>query len=128
MNRFPRGVLAYTSNATTTIAGGYLTGLDTTYTFAADRMYRISVAGQFSITGDIILEIHLAGTSVQRITDTRYAARASTFCNFQGMWVGTVAAGSKTARMAVSLLSGTVTNGATAASPNQLIIEDLGPA
>jgi hypothetical protein len=58
-NRFPRGVVAYTSNATQTIAGGYLTGLDTTYTFAADRMYRISVAGQFAITGNIILEIHL---------------------------------------------------------------------
>jgi len=127
-NQFPRGVVAYTSNATTTITAAILTGLNTTYTFAADRMYRISVAGAFSLTGDILCEIWLDSTTQQRIFDSRFASRASTFANIQGMWVGTVAAGSKTAKLYVTALSGTVTNGATSTMPNQLIIEDLGPA
>lgn len=124
----PWGVVAYTSNATTTISGGYLTGLNTTFTFLANRYYRISTASQYSFTGDILLEIHLDATVQQRIFDSRFATRSSTFGNFQGMWIGTVAAGSKTAKLAVTLLSGTVANGASSTMPNQLIIEDLGPA
>lgn len=128
MNRFPRGVVAYTSNATNTITAAILTGLNTTYTFAADRMYRISVAGAFSLTGDILCEIWLDSTTTQRIFDSRFASRGSTFANIQGMWVGTVAAGSKTAKFYVTALSGTVVNTATSTMQNQLIIEDLGPA
>lgn len=122
----PKGIVAYTSNATTTISGGYLTGLNTTFTFLANRYYRISTASEYAISGDILVEIHLDATSVQRIFDSRFATRASTFVNIQGMWVGTVAAGSKTAKLAVTLLSGTVSNGASATMPNQLIIEDMG--
>jgi len=92
----PKGIVAYTSNATTTISGGYLTGLNTTFTFLANRYYRISTASQYSFTGDLLLEIHLDATPQQRIFDSRFATRASTFGNFQGMWIGTVAAGSKT--------------------------------
>jgi hypothetical protein len=124
----PRGLVAYTNSTTTTISGGYLTGLNTTFTFLANRYYRISVGAQFAISGDIILEIHLDTTCVQRIFDSRFATRAAAFMNQQGMWVGTVAAGSKTAKLAVTLLSGTVTNGAASTTPNQLIIEDIGPA
>ena len=129
-NNFPRGVVAYTSNATQTIAGGFLTGLDTTYTFEADRTYKISVATSYSSTAGagLILSLNVGGTGVQRIFDNRPIAAVAGNFHVNGFWSGTVAAGSKTVKLGWSVLSGTVTNPATASIPNQLIIEDIGTA
>jgi hypothetical protein len=127
-NNFSRGIVAYTSNTTTTITSGILVGLNTTYTFEAGRTYRISTAGQWSFSGEILVNIQINGTTVQRIFDSRFAARSSTFGNIQGFWVGTVAAGSKQVTLNVNTLSGTTTNVAAATEPNQMIIEDIGTA
>ena len=122
----PKGVVAYTSNTTTTITSQFLVGLDTTFTFVANRYYRISVAGYYSITGDIVVQIYLDSTALQSIFDGRFAFRSGIQVAIQGMWVGTVAAGSKTARLRIVTLSGATANSATSTQPNQLIIEDLG--
>ena len=122
------GVVAYTNNATTTITGGILVGLNTTYTFQANRYYKISTSNGWSITGNILLQIHIDGTQKQRYFDSRFATRGESFLNTNGFWVGTVAAGSKQVTITVNTLSGTTYNTGTSVEPNQLIIEDLGPA
>ena len=129
-NNFPRGVVAYTSNATQTITAGVLVGLNTTYTFEAGRTYKISVATSYSTTAGagLILSIDVGGTVVQRIFDNRVIAATAGNLNISGFWSGAVAAGSKTVKINWSVLSGTATNPASATEPNQLIIEDIGTA
>lgn len=129
-NNFPRGVVALTSNTTTTITSNILVGLNTTYTFEAGRTYKISTAGQWTIvtSGSIILEILVDGTVVQRYFDSRFAAFGANFLNANGFWVGSVAAGSKQVQVKITVVSGTAGNSATATSPNQLVIEDIGTA
>jgi hypothetical protein len=129
-NNFPRGVVAYTSNATQTITAGVLVGLNTTYTFEAGRTYKISVFTSYSSTAGagLILALDVGGTAVQRIFDNRPIASVAGNFHVNGFWSGTVAAGSKTVKLAWAVLSGTVTNPATATEPNQLIIEDIGTA
>ena len=129
-NNFPRGVVAYTSNATQTITAGYLVGLNTTYTFEAGRTYKISVATSYSTSSGagLILYIEVEGTTVQRVFDNRPIAAIAGNFHVNGFWSGTVAAGSKTVKLGWNLLSGTGTNPAGATLPNQLIIEDIGTA
>ena len=122
----PKGVVAYKSNTTQTITSQYLVGLDTTFTFVANRYYRISVAANFVHTGNILVYIYLDATPLQIICDTSFAYRNGLGVSAQGMWVGTVAAGSKTARMRIVAVTGAVSNSADSDRPNQLIIEDLG--
>jgi hypothetical protein len=121
-------IVAYTSNATTTITAGYLVGLNTTYTFESNKYYKISVATSYSTSAGagLILAIEVDGTSKQRVIDNRVIAATAGNFNLNGFWVGTVAAGSKTVKLSWAVLSGTGTNPAAADSPNQLIIEDLG--
>jgi hypothetical protein len=128
-NNFPRGVVALTSNATQTITAGVLVGLNTTYTFEAGRTYKISTSSGWTVSGDILLEIYIAGVSVQRYVDTRSkVTSAGLFAQFNGFWVGSVAAGSKQVTIVVTVLSGAGLNVATTANPNQLVIEDIGTA
>jgi hypothetical protein len=129
-NNFPRGIVAYTSNATQTITSAFLVGLNTTYTFEANRNYKITVATSTSTSGGagLILYIDVDGTGKQRIWDNRTIAATAGNSNVNGFWVGTVAAGSKTVKLGWTVLSGTGTNAAAADLPNQLIIEDLGTA
>jgi hypothetical protein len=129
-NNFPRGVVALTSNATQTVTAGYLVGLDTTYTFEAGRNYKISISTNYTITGGsgLILALDVGGTSVQRIFDNRPIAATAGGFHVSGFWCGSVAAGSKTVRLAWAVLSGSAVNSAAATIPNQLIIEDIGTA
>ena len=124
----PKGVVALTSNATTTLAGNYLTGSDTTFTFSAGRYYKISVSNLWNSTGNALLEIELGGTRVQRYFDNRFATRPASdqFFAATGFWVGTTTAGSKTVRIKYNQISGTLTNVAIADIPNQVVIEDVG--
>ena len=130
MTNLPMGLVALTSNATTTITANYLTGSNTTFTFVANRNYRITVVNGWSSTGNCLLEIEIDGTVVQRYFDNRFATRTASdqFFNTNGVYVGSVAAGSKTVKVKVNSISGTLTNQATATAPNQVIIEDIGTA
>lgn len=121
-------IVAYTSNATTTITSAYLVGLNTTYTFESNKYYKISVATCYSITGGsgLILAIEVDGADKQRVFDNRPIAATAGNFNVNGFWVGTVAAGSKTVKLHWTVLSGSAVNAPGTDLPNQLIIEELG--
>ena len=130
MTNLPMGTVALTNTTTQTITSSYLVGVNTTFTFVANRNYRISFSGPFNTTaGSYLVSIEVNGADVNRIYDSRPTGATSTsFYIVQGFYASTIAAGSKTVKIKVTTLAGVVTNSAAADIPNILLIEDIGTA
>lgn len=124
-NRFPRGVMAVTTSTSNTITAGVLTGLTTTFTASANRLYRISVlfVSSCPASGSRVLITFTGGSA--RIID--YTNAIASFQILQGSAVQTYAAGSQTIQVTLNVVTGTITGNAGAGNGHQLVIEDIGP-
>jgi hypothetical protein len=125
-NRFPRGVMAITTSTSNTISGGYLTGLNTSFTAVANRLYRITVniSASAPVAGSRVI-ITVNGC-VCRLVD--YTNAIASFPVFYGSSTQTYSAGVQNLQVLWFNVAGsTVANGGTG-NAHQLIVEDLGPS
>lgn len=125
-NRFPRGVMALTTSTSNVIAFGLLSGLSTTFTAVANRLYKISLhIVTSSATPTSRLIVGFTGNSTRPID---YTVAVNNFENLEGFGVQTYAAGSQTINVTWALVSGAIAPAAGGGNPHQLVIEDLGPS
>lgn len=132
-NNFPRGVMQYarsTANHTITTTAADITGMTATFTAVANRLYRATFEGFYSISAtsqQVVFKITNASNVDEDMTFQDLAAGFQTIC-FQ--YVFTASAGSKTLKVRASTNTGTAS---LFGNPSDLrtfsfVVEDLGPA
>lgn len=123
----PWGHIVTTTSQSNTISGGYLTGVNTTFTAISNRRYKI--------TGHCTLEV-VSGRVILSLSSTTSGAlfrfgdlTGASYVHSEGSYVGTLAAGSHTIQIQVVIVSGT-TNGLADSTTNlhRIVVEDIGPA
>jgi hypothetical protein len=133
MNALPWGIVAIgnvTSNTTFTTAEVVLV-TSSSFTAVANRYYRITyqIPGIIGQTNEVEVGIRLTnatGTRYTKASNLTSAATAPT--SFTAIVVTTLAAGTTTIVGTGISYAGTSTLQASATSPVQLIVEDIGPA
>jgi hypothetical protein len=132
-NNFPRGVMGYaksTVDATISTGAADITAMTTTFTAVANRLYRATFEGFYSMSANSQNQFFFTnGSNVQEDMTFQDTANGqfTTIC-FQ--YIFTATAGSKTLKVRALTSAGTMTiYGATGASRSySLVVEDLGPA
>lgn len=130
-----RGVKAYaetTANQTGIASGADtdLTGLTVTFTAIAGRVYRVTCAVTFQSTaaGGIMLGVKEGAGYHQTASAYAGAVNAGITAVALRIHRGTLAAGAHTIRAMCFVGAGTGQANAGAATPNFLMVEDIGPS
>jgi hypothetical protein len=115
-----------TTSVSNVIAFGFLSGLTTTFTAVANRLYKISLhIVTSSATPGSRLIISFTGASTRTID---YTVPVNNFNNLEGFSVQTYTAGVQSINVSWALISGAVAPSAAVGNPHQIIIEDIGPS
>lgn len=128
-NRFPRGVMSYTSSTSsdTTITTEETQFTATAFTAVANRYYRITYhePDLYAGTGYFTSKIKNGATTLQTGYNT---SGASVDRSLTTVWVGTFSAGSITITATLSMSAGTGQAVRSATVVGFVLIEDIGPA
>jgi hypothetical protein len=132
-NRFPRGVMGYaksTADASIGSTTADVSGMSVTFTAVANRLYRATFEGFFSVSATSQNQFFITDGSNNQVDQIYQDTASGAFAPVCFQYIFTTTAGSKTYKVRATTQVGTMTiYGATAANRSySFVVEDLGPA
>ena len=125
----PWGYVFNTTTTSQTITGGYVVGLNTTFTAVANRYYKITMKLPLAVSaGRVLGALEVDGISVARMFDANNANAAYDYGHEYGIHISTFTAGGHTLKITFSVISGACVMSNNAGNLATLSAEDIGPA